>query len=256
MGVLIHLPSSEDYRYTHLPESLSPRLYTPPSSSLLPSPSPTVPTLSSPEDNKGSVFEAFSHSRSECECKETLENTALSGDCSPLAVEDAAVPRSDTPFRKRRTRVWSRTALRGYMLSHSVVGDKSFIMAKSRTPFVGEISNFVSPVDKEVTFGIKRLNNRDVESYRDKNSVVRFISDEGDGSKFVQEKDYPMGTMRTDTVVLGLADWNIVDENNVPVRISRKAILDLLHPDELDAIYERVLEVNPILTGREAQKND
>lgn len=256
MGVLIHLPSSEGYGYDHLADRLSPRLYTPASS---PSPSPSL----SPEDDKSSACWSSAHSHSEGECASLPQDTALSESVSTDADapvrEDACVSRdgdsAPAPQRRRR-RVLSRKALRRYMLTHSVVGDKLSTMAKSRTPFVGEISNFVSPIDKEVIFGIKRLNNRDVESYRDKNSVVRFISDEGDGNKFVQEKDYPMGTMRTDTALLGLADWNIVDENNVPVKITRKSMLELLDPRELDAIYERVLEVNPILTGRDAEKND
>ena len=129
-------------------------------------------------------------------------------------------------------------------------------MSKSRIPFVGEVLNFPSPTDKEVLFGVKRLNNHDVKTYRDKNSVVRFISREGDGNEFVQEKDYPMGTMRVDTVCLGLASWNITDEHDKPVLINEKAILQYLMPEELDAIYDKVLEVNPILTGRDAKKDD
>lgn len=128
-------------------------------------------------------------------------------------------------------------------------------MSKARQPFVGELVPLVSPDDAEVTFSIKRLNNRDVMNYRDKNSQVRYIMEDGD-DKVVTEKDYPMGSMRVDVVVLGLDSWNITDANGGVIAVSRDAILSYLSPEELDAVYEKVMEVNPILSGDKARKND
>lgn len=129
-------------------------------------------------------------------------------------------------------------------------------MARSRIPFIGEIVDFPSPEDPDVTFGIKRLATRDVMSYRDKNSIVRFIQRDGvGGEEFIQEKDYPAGTMRVDTVQLGLASWNITDENGKPVDITRENILAYVTPVELDEVFKKVHEINPILAGETATKN-
>lgn len=126
-------------------------------------------------------------------------------------------------------------------------------MSKSRTPFIGEITPFTSPIDEEVIFGIRRLGNGDVMKYRDLDAAVRYVYQDDD-NKVTTEKDYPMGTRRVDTVMLGLASWNITD-NDKAVDITRENILKYLHPDgELDALYDKVLELNPVLTGQAALK--
>lgn len=133
-------------------------------------------------------------------------------------------------------------------------------MTRTRTPYVGEVVSFPSPEDADVSFGLKRLDNGAVIAYRDKNSVVRFIfsnDDENSGeNKYIQEKDYPQGTMRLDTVTLGLDSWNIVDESGAPVPVTRENIIAYTSPTELDALYDEVLKINPILTGQKAVKND
>ena len=158
---------------------------------------------------------------------------------SPAVVELAATPEPQN--------------LRDYMRANSLKGNKPM---KARVPFIGEIIDYPSPFDAEVVFGIKRLPNRDVMAYRDKNSVVRFIT-EDNSERYIQEKDYPAGTMRVDTVLMGLATWNITDESGKAIDITRENILLYLDPEgELDAVYDKVLEINPILTGREKAKND
>jgi len=127
-------------------------------------------------------------------------------------------------------------------------------MSKNRMPFVGELVLLPSSEDADVSFSIKRLNNRDVMAYRDKNSQVRYIQ-EDDNERFITEKDYPMGSMRVDVVVLGLDSWNILDTAGVVIPVTRENILGYLMPEELDAIYEKVMEVNPILSGDKARKN-
>jgi hypothetical protein len=128
-------------------------------------------------------------------------------------------------------------------------------MPTTRQPFVGELVPLTSPEDTDIVFSIKRLNTRDVMAYRDKNSQVRYIM-EDDNERVVTEKDYPMGSMRVDVVVLGLASWNVTDMAGNPLPVTRENILTYLVPDELDAIYDKVMEVNPILSGEKARKND
>jgi len=123
-----------------------------------------------------------------------------------------------------------------------------------RQPFIGELIPLDSPEEPNVTFQIKRLDNRAVMAYRDKNSQVRYIY-EDDGNKMVTEKDYPMGSMRVDVVELGLAGWNITKSDDTAVPVTRENILGYLMPEELDAIYDKVMEINPILAGEKARKN-
>lgn len=132
-------------------------------------------------------------------------------------------------------------------------------MAKDRQPFIGEIIPFPSPLDPEVTFGIRRFDNRAIMEYRDKDATVRYIM-EDETNRVITEKDYPMGTRRLDVVELGLATWNITS-NDKPVEITRDSILKFLDPGgeedsgELDAVYEEVLRINPMLQGQQARKN-
>lgn len=149
--------------------------------------------------------------------------------------------------------VWTRQALRDYILTNSPRSTQ--IMAKARQPFVGELIPFSSPEDTEVTFSIKRLNVRDVMAYRNQNSQVRYIMEE-DNERVITEKDYPMGTMRVDVVMLGLANWNITDAIGNPVSVNRENIIAYLIPEELDALYDKVIIINPILSGEKARKND
>lgn len=143
---------------------------------------------------------------------------------------------------------YSKAFLRQYMKEHSLKG-ALFPMAKERQPFIGEIVPFISPSDPEVTFGLRRLDNRAVMQYRDANSAVRYIMEEGN-DRVITEKDYPMGTMRRDVVKLGLATWNITNDGK-PVPIDEETILQYLNPldGELDAVYEEIMRINPILVG-------
>lgn len=147
-----------------------------------------------------------------------------------------------------------RADLRSYMLTHSVKGTKPMPI---RTPFIGEVTTFPSPLDSSILFGIRRLSNGQVMAHRDRNSVVRFItesSDDEEKERFVQERDYPAGTMTVDIAVLGLTTWNIQDEKGHDLPINQENILRYLDPEELDFISEKVLEVNPIISSNRNQK--
>lgn len=125
----------------------------------------------------------------------------------------------------------------------------------ARTPFVGELTSLTSPVDPATTFSIKRFNARDIMTYRNANSQVRYIMDDGDDGKYMTEKDYPMGDMRMTVVVLGLADWNITDAGNNPILLNKETVLTYLDPNEVDAIYDAVVAANPAILGDSARKN-
>lgn len=131
-------------------------------------------------------------------------------------------------------------------------------MMKARTPFVGEVVTVTSPDDSEVTFGIKRVGNREVMIHRDRNAAVRYIQRDG-ADEFISEKDYPIGSMKVDTVSLCLASWNLCTQDMQPLAVNQENILAYLTVDEVDFLYDQVLEINPILSpngGKDARKND
>jgi hypothetical protein len=226
MGDLIHVPWSVEYPYP-TPPSLS---STP--ARLFASSQSVVPE---PEEETSSPVPPHFSSASEPSDEPALSSAA-----------NLDEKQHDEP---RQT---ERDHLRAHLRHSMIKGQKPM---RARTKFIGEVVDFPSPIDKTVNFGIRRLPNRDILSYRDKNAVVRFISEEG-SERYIQEKEYPAGSMRVDTVQMGLATWNILDEESKSVEISRDAILDYLDPRELDAIYDKVMDVNPILSGREEEKND
>lgn len=145
----------------------------------------------------------------------------------------------------------TRDKLHEYMLANSIKGNK--IMPR-RSPFIGDTKTFVSPIDKTTQFVIRRLSVAQVMSYRDRNSVVRYVTEEESG-KYTTERDYPAGTMNVDLAALGLASWNIQDTNGNDIKVAEDTIKAYLDPEELDFIAEKVLEINPILSNRERQKS-
>jgi hypothetical protein len=177
-----------------------------------------------------------------------------SDEISTLSQEPQTVQPLAPATKQKRIKTRSKDDLRSYMLIHSLRGNK---LSKVRQPFVGELYPLPSEQDPEVIFQIKRLGNQAVMLYRDKNSKVRYImenDDDDDKSRMITEKDYPVGSMHIDVVELGLAGWNITDEAGTVVTLNRENILSYIGPDELDAIYEKVMQINPILSGESARK--
>lgn len=126
-----------------------------------------------------------------------------------------------------------------------------------RTPFVGETKTIDSPIQKDAKFVLRRVNTGQVIAHRDRNSVVRFITqDDENGERYIQEKDYPVGTMQLDTIILVLFSWNIQDEKHQNIEITREHVIAYLDPEELDAIYEEGIKLNPILSNREKKEKD
>jgi hypothetical protein len=117
-----------------------------------------------------------------------------------------------------------------------------------RRPFAGELVDFPSPDDETVIFSVKRCSVADNIKRQNLASTVRYVN-EDDGARFVTERDYPVGDLKIATVTLALGGWNIVDDNNAPLKISELTITQYLSPREFDFIYEKALEVNPIWSG-------
>jgi hypothetical protein len=149
----------------------------------------------------------------------------------------------------------SREELRTYMVANSVKGKKPM---PRRTPFVGETKSFPSPIDKKVHFVIRRLSIQQVMLYRDRNSVVRYVTESAGESneRYITERDYPTGTMTLDVATFGLASWNIQDEDGNNLKITEDNIKKYLDPEELDFVADKVFEVNPILRGNQKSKVD
>ncbi len=170
----------------------------------------------------------------------------------PRIYERREVPLKEIspPLSEDNAEQLTRSKLREYMIVHSVKGTKPM---PKRSPFVGQTKTFASPIDDQTHFAIRRLSVQQVMTYRDRNSVVRFITEEESG-RYTQEKDYPAGTMNLDLVVLGLASWNIQNLDGTDIKITEDTVKSYLDPEELDFIAEKVLEVNPILTNRGNQK--
>jgi len=144
----------------------------------------------------------------------------------------------------------SKEELRAYMLVHSARGNKPM---PRRTPFVGETKSFPSPIDKKTHFVIRRLSIQQVMLYRDRNSVVRYVTESAGESneRYITERDYPTGTMTLDVATFGLASWNIQDEEGNNLKITEDNIKKYLDPVELDFVADKVFDVNPILRGNQ-----
>lgn len=130
---------------------------------------------------------------------------------------------------------------------------------KARSPFVGQVETVTSPDDPDIQFGLKRVGNREIMIHRDRNAAVRYIQRDG-ADEFVSEKDYPLGSMKIDTITLCLDSWNLcLDENALrPLPVTQENILAYLSPTEVDFLYEQAIEINPILGpgGKDERKND
>lgn len=150
----------------------------------------------------------------------------------------------------------SRAKLRAYLSLHQVKGTR---MSKIRTPFVGSTEVVTSPDDNETTFTIKRIGNREYLDHQNINKTIRYVQkDSEDGMEYASERDFPMGDMKLKTILLALSDWNITDAVMRAIPINEDSLKDYLSPDELDFVYDKVLDVNPILRGDRGRerKND
>jgi hypothetical protein len=126
----------------------------------------------------------------------------------------------------------------------------------TRRPFIGQITEFASPEDPQVTFGFKRCGVAENIQRQNLASKVRYVQNDDDG-QIVSERDFPMGSLQLETILLALASWNLQDENERVIPISKKSLTQYLSPKEFDFCYAKALEVNPIWApgGEDETKN-
>jgi hypothetical protein len=146
---------------------------------------------------------------------------------------------------------FTREETKQYFLSQILLGGS--MPSVTRRPFIGKIETFNSPEDENLVFGIKRVGTAENIARQNLSATVRFISQD-DSDNYATERDFPIGDLKLETVALALGDWNVVDDNERPVPITRQTIQQYLSPAEFEFVYERCLDVNPMWkNGGEAE---
>jgi hypothetical protein len=123
-----------------------------------------------------------------------------------------------------------------------------------RPPYLAQLTTVTSPVDTNATFDIKRVGVAENIARQNLASTMRYIEQD---AGVVTERDYPLGNMRRDTILLALAGWNLTDANSQPIPITKETLVTYLDPREFDFLYEQVLDCNPMWKpgGEEELKN-
>lgn len=118
-------------------------------------------------------------------------------------------------------------------------------MPTVRRPYAGQITTVTSPIDPDVTFDIKKCGVAENIARQNLSSKVRYIQEDVTGN-IVSERDFPMGDLQLETIFLALAGWNLTDENERAIAVTRPNIEKYLAPKEFDFLYQQTLEINPI----------
>lgn len=146
----------------------------------------------------------------------------------------------------------TREERRAWMIAHSLKGYK---MLKKRVPYVASTVEVVSPDDPDVTFRIKKVGNRELIAYRDRDKVIRYTTRNSvNGEEYVSEKEYPRGSNQLDTILLCLDSWDLAQDNGQMLPITLDNMIDYLSTEELDFLFDQCFEVNPVLSGIGARK--
>jgi hypothetical protein len=105
---------------------------------------------------------------------------------------------------------------------------------------------------KKVWFTIRKADNAADIARSNMFSKVRFVDEEGG---IAQERDLPMGDMEIGTIALCLTDWNF-DYKGSKVPVTRANIVRFLTIRERKFVYQEIMNLNPLWSGREEEKND
>lgn len=141
----------------------------------------------------------------------------------------------------------ARDEVKAYMRAHVITprtpGDPT--VSKVRTPFVGEAKTYDSPDDPDVQFTFKRCGV--AENIRRQNlaSKIRYIESDDESGKMISERDFPMGSLQLETILLAMTGWNLIDENSRPVPLNKSTVQSHLSSAEFDFCYRMALAVNP-----------
>jgi hypothetical protein len=96
--------------------------------------------------------------------------------------------------------------------------------------------------DERVEFTVKIADNRAVLARQDLFSKVIYRN-EGEGT--TTERSFPMGALRMETVMLVLVGWNLrPDEKSAPYPITHANVLAQIEPDEMQWLYDRIIDMN------------
>ncbi len=123
-------------------------------------------------------------------------------------------------------------------------------MGVTARPFIGNTKTITSPIDAQRTFDIKRFGLREKLERQNLSSTVRYVDRGQNGdTDMVTERDYPVGSMNLATVRLGLAAWNLEDEQQRPIPITEGTIQDYLDPQEFDFLLNTINDFNPVIAN-------
>jgi hypothetical protein len=119
-------------------------------------------------------------------------------------------------------------------------------MSKERGLYIPPTKTLVSPDDEEVQFTIKRATNAEHLARENMFAKIRYFErSQEDGGEMVSEREFPYGSMKLETVLLCLTGWNLT-LNGDPAPLSRDNVIKLLSPQELNFLYEAVVDFNPL----------
>lgn len=181
------------------------------------------------------------------------------GEIARLALAQKGLP-LESQFQRQPTLLaeWlapqsTREERRAWMITHSLKGNK---MLKKRVPYVAGTVEVTSPDDPEVKFHLKKIGNRELIAYRDRDKVIRYTTRNSvNGEEYVSEKEYPRGSNQLDTILLCLDSWDIAHpDTGQQLPITLDTLVDYLSTEELDFLFDQCFEVNPVLSGIGARK--
>jgi len=160
-----------------------------------------------------------------------------------VSVRRAPRPDPDRPY--------DRAALREIL--RVIPGGKS--VGKVRDPrTLTETRDVVSPSDPEVVFTIKKASNREDVERSNLFARVEYVQSADDG-ELITRREFPMGDLQVMTIKLCLAKWTIEDAQGRAVPINEQTLLDYITPEERVALYEAIIDLNPIWSNRAEAKS-
>lgn len=127
-------------------------------------------------------------------------------------------------------------------------------MASVRKPGVRKTIEITSPFDNPFVAEIARASNREDVGRMNMFGKVRIVQNQNTPDEIVTERDYPMGDVQIDTILLCLVKWDITDDTGRVYPINRDNLLDLISGQERRWLHDQIMDFNPIWKGEEEEK--
>lgn len=103
--------------------------------------------------------------------------------------------------------------------------------------------------EERTEFVVKLADNRAVLARQNLFSKVNYINEDESG-RTITQRSFPMGDLRLETVMLVLSSWNLRPADDAgPFPITHKNVVELLTADELQWLYDRIIDLNPVWGG-------